>query len=122
MRWRLPVFVLGFLVLTAALYWPSVPDVGPETDLPLDKVVHLALFAVVAFLGAWAGVPTGWLVGLLLAQAVASEVVQAQLLDRRGGDLLDLAADLAGIALGLLTARALRVGPATGSPGQPASS
>ncbi|MEZ5114993.1 MAG: hypothetical protein R2737_01885 [Candidatus Nanopelagicales bacterium] len=120
MRWRLLVFVLGFLGLTAALYWPSVP--GPQTDLPLDKAVHLALFAGVAFLGTWAGVPTMWLGALLLLQAVASEVVQARLLDRRGGDLLDLAADVLGIALGLLAARALRVGTATGSRGRPASS
>lgn len=95
-------FAIGVLAQLWALYWPRPPSV--DTGLPLDKVVHFALFAAVTYAGVRAGLPR-WLVGaLMLAQAVLSEAIQHFLLDRRGGDLWDLVADVAGITVALWVA------------------
>lgn len=69
-----------------------------ETGLPLDKLVHVTLFAVVTWLGLRAG--WRWVLPAMLAQAALSELVQLWLLPNRGGDWWDVAADLAGIAIG----------------------
>jgi hypothetical protein len=88
-------------VQMAVLYWPRAAGNG----LPyVDKLVHAAVFGAVAWAGCRAGVPHRVLVPLLVGQAVVSEVVQARLLAGRSGDPADVAADLAGIALGLLVA------------------
>jgi hypothetical protein len=97
--------VLGGLVLLqcALLYWPNAAS-NPH-DLPLDKLVHATIFGVVAWAGVRAGVPVGWLVGLLLTQAVLSEVVQDRLLPHRSGDPWDAVADTIGTFVGLFVAR-----------------
>jgi len=88
-------------VQLAVLYWPRAAGNG----LPyVDKLVHAAVFGAVAWAGCRAGVPHRVLVPLLVAQAVVSEVVQARLLSGRSGEPADVAADLAGTALGLLIA------------------
>lgn len=92
----------ALLLQTALLYWPRIT--GPEGGLPVDKVAHLATFAGVAALGVWAGVPVRWVVLILVGQAVVSELVQAFLLEGRGGDPWDLVADLAGIVVGIVAA------------------
>ncbi len=88
-----------------ALY---LPDPGPVTagfDFPgFDKVVHLAIFAVPTF-ALLRVVPPRWVVLVaMLAQAVASELIQGTLLPHRSGDPLDAAADLGGIVVGLALA------------------
>ena len=89
-------------VQLVVLYWPRAAAGG---GLPyVDKVVHVAVFAAVAWAGCRAGVPHRVLVPLLVAQAVASEVVQARLLAGRSGDPADVVADLVGTGLGLLLA------------------
>lgn len=93
----------ALLVQMWALYVPRPPSV--DTGLPLDKVVHFALFAAVTWLGIRAGLSPHWVVGLMLAQAVLSETVQQLWLSERGGDVLDVAADVAGIAAGWWPAR-----------------
>lgn len=100
--WRL---ILAVLVVAqfVVLYAPSTG--GPSTDLPLDKVVHFLIFGVVAFAGVVARVPTGWLVGLLVVQAVGSELIQHWWLSERGGDPADAVADLLGVAAGVLLGR-----------------
>jgi VanZ family protein len=98
-------FGVAIAVQCWALYTPSPPSA--ESGLPLDKVVHLLLFAGVALLGVLAGVRIRWLVLGLTGQAVLSEVVQGALLAERGADLWDLLADLLGIALGILLGVAL---------------
>lgn len=91
-----------------ALYLPA--SAGPALlPIPgLDKVVHLAVFAV----------PVGLLVlltgrrllvgGAFAVHAAVSEVVQARFVPGRAGDGWDAVFDLAGIALGLFAAARFR--------------
>jgi hypothetical protein len=95
----LAAFWLSAALQCLALYSPSAPA-GPS-GLPVDKVAHVLLFGAVAALGVVAGIPRRWLAVGLLAQAVASELVQGALLDQRGADPWDFAADLVGVAAGL---------------------
>lgn len=81
---------------------------GGDDPLPFphaDKVVHAVLFGGLGLL--WTGVlgRARLVLGLGLAFGVATEVAQALLPFGRRGDLVDLAADAAGLALGILTAR-----------------
>lgn len=100
--WQI-AFAVGVLVQWWALYWPRPPSV--QTGLPLDKVVHFALFAVVTYAGVHAGLAR-WLVALLmLGQALLSEAIQHFWLAQRGGDVWDLLADALGIAAGLWLTR-----------------
>ena len=92
-------FGCAVIVQCWALYTPSPPPSG--SGLPLDKLVHFALFAGVGLLGVLAGLPARWLLLGLALQAVASEVIQAAWLSRRGGDVFDLVADLLGAAAGV---------------------
>lgn len=94
-----------------SLYVLFVPKTPAGTGFAgEDKLVHLVLFAALAAtarlrFGAGVGVPA-----VLVAYAVGSEVVQAVGLPDRGGDPLDVVADLAGIGLGWLAVS--RVGAA----------
>ncbi len=89
------------------LYAPSTPDLG-ESALPVDKVVHAAVFALATYTLAAVEVPLGWVVGLMSAHAVVSELIQHRLLADRAGDPADVAADLMGIAIGVLLVRVRR--------------
>lgn len=108
MRWIRIAFGLAVVVQCWALYVPRPPSV--ESGLPLDKVVHLGLFALVTWLGLQAG--WRWVVPLMIAQAAASELIQLLFLPNRGGDWWDLTADLLGIALGWAVARVTTLTPA----------
>lgn len=100
-------FVLACLIHLYALYSPV--QAGPDTGIPYaDKVGHLLLFAVVAYLGLRVGVPGRLLLAALVANAVLSEVVQHFLLPHRSGDPYDCAADLLGVALAWVAFRATR--------------
>lgn len=96
-------FATALLVQFWALYVPRAP--GVQTGLPLDKLVHLALFGVVTWLGLRIGIPARWLAPLMIVQAAASELVQHFFLPQRGGDWWDFVADLTGIAIGLWLGR-----------------
>ena len=96
------------------LYAPSAPDVG-QSALPLDKVVHAAVFALATYTLAAAGVPLGWVVGLMSAHAVVSELVQHRVLADRAGEPADVAADLVGVVIGVLLVR-IRRRPRRASP------
>ena len=89
------VFGVALLVQVWALYVPSAPSV--DTGLPLDKVVHAALFALVTWLGLRLGYR--WIIPAMIAQAALSELVQWWFLPQRSGDIADLLADLLGVAL-----------------------
>ena len=87
------------VVSLVVLFAPSSGGTGspfPESD----KVVHLLLFAGLAFTTRWrfGGGRTGLVA--VAGLAVVSELVQAGLLPSRSGDPLDVVADLAGTALG----------------------
>jgi hypothetical protein len=97
--WR-GAFVVAVVVQLLVLYWPRAVGAGGVPGL--DKVVHAAVFAAAAWTGRAAGV-AGWPLAVALgAHAVVSEVLQAQVLPARTGDPVDVVADLAGIAVGML--------------------
>ncbi len=74
-----------------------------------DKLVHAALFAVLAGTARWRFGASVLALGLLCAYAPASEVVQGVALAARDGDWHDALADLLGVAVGwLLAGAALR--------------
>ena len=75
----------------------DVPQGGPD-----DKVVHALIFVVLAVAGRWAAVPWVSLGIGLAAYAASTEILQAVLPIQREGDVRDLVADLAGVAVGLL--------------------
>ena len=100
------LLILGFLTVVLqciALYGPPAPDTG-NTGLPIDKFGHVAAFAVPTALFLLARVDWRLVVGLAVAQALLSELVQGVFLAERSGDVLDLAADAIGIALGIVVA------------------
>lgn len=88
-------------VLLVSLYVLFVPQpVGPAGPPGADKAVHAALFAALAVttrLRFGAALP---LVVAIGGYGIGSEVIQAVLLPARGGDVLDVIADLAGAAAG----------------------
>jgi hypothetical protein len=98
-------FVLVVAVHLAVLYWPRAPSTG---GLPIDKVVHAAIFGIVLWVGARAGVPVRPLIAVLAAHAVVSELIQHYLLAGRSGDPTDTAADLAGVLIVVLLLRRRR--------------
>jgi hypothetical protein len=83
---------------------------GGELFPNVDKVVHIGIFAAVAFTGLQVRLPLRWLATALVVHAVSSELAQHWLLPDRSGDPSDVVADLVGVtlgaALGVATARA----------------
>lgn len=98
-------FAAAVVLNLTALYTPGSP--GPGVPY-LDKVVHLLLFAAVAFTGRRIGLPAGWLAGVLLVNAGVSELVQHSWLPHRSGDVYDALADVAGVAIGVWAGRSNR--------------
>ncbi len=109
--WRV-AFGLGVVLHLIVLYAPQAPSTG---GLPVDKVVHVLIFAEVLWLGARASVLVLPLAALLCLHAVASELIQHFVLPGRTGDPLDAVADLTGVLIVTLLLR-LRAAQAT-SPG-----
>lgn len=93
------------------LYAPRAPQVD-SGGLPIDKLVHLVVFALPTAALVAVGVPRPWAIGLMAAHAPASELVQHALLPSRSGEVLDMVADLTGVAIGALLVGDRRVGPA----------
>jgi hypothetical protein len=97
-------FGLACAIHLYGLYWPQ--QAGPDDSIPYsDKVGHLLLFSTVAYLGLRIGLPARWLLGVLVVEAVVSEVFQHYLLPQRSGDPFDSLTDLVGIAVGVWLAR-----------------
>jgi hypothetical protein len=101
-----PLFAVTVVVQLVVLYWPR--PVSPGTSLPVDKLVHAAVFGAALWAGVRAGVPARPLAVLLAVHAGVSEVVQGTLLDR-DGNVPDALADLTGL---LIAGLALRRWPA----------
>ena len=99
--YRIPLGVT-FVVALVVLFTPAsgVPS-GFEHS---DKIIHLVLFAALAYTSRMAGI--GWAGTALwvLGFAVLSEFLQAILPLGRSGSVADALADAAGIAVGLATA------------------
>jgi VanZ family protein len=102
--WR--VLLLGLMLVVS---WFAFAPVRFDDDgLPLDKLRHVAAFAVLAWVAmvAWAGTPKLALrvaIGLL-AYGLFIEAVQGRL-DGRHASGWDLLADAVGVAFGLALAR-----------------
>ncbi|WP_237744927.1 VanZ family protein [Kribbella catacumbae] len=105
--WR-AAFAAACLIHLYGVYAPR--QAGSDVQFPYsDKFAHLLLFGAVAYLGLRSGVRARWLLPVVAANAVVSEVVQYYWLPFRSGDPLDSVADLCGVALGAwLGFRALR--------------
>lgn len=90
-----------------ALYLYQPGDGAPDPIRHLDKLVHVAIFALPAACGVLARLPV-WLVGGALAiHAPVSELAQHLWLPRRGADVWDVVADWTGLVLGLMAGRLL---------------
>jgi len=95
---------VALLVQLAVVYAPSA---GGAPLVPhLDKLVHAAVFALPVLFGLLARLPPAPVVAVMALHAPVSEVVQATLLPQRSGDPWDAVADLVGVGLGVLAARA----------------
>jgi VanZ family protein len=105
----------------AVLYAPELPG-GVPSHVPFgDKVVHAGVFAAAVW--AWVCLKRRWawgVAGVFAVHAGVSEIIQWSLLPGRTGDVWDVVADLAGVALGLWVALRWRW-PVTGRPDQTAS-
>ena len=99
MRW---LFALAVVAQLVALYWPRPVD--PGTPLPVDKLVHAAIFGAVLWTGVRAGLPLRPLTAVLAVHAGVSEVVQGTMLDR-DGNVPDALADLTGLVIAWLLLR-----------------
>lgn len=102
--WALGVVLV---VQVLMLYTPGSPEPGGfPWPVGTDKVVHLFLFGVPAFLirlvtQRW------WPIWLLVVHVPISEFIQLTFIPHRYGDPTDMVADLIGIALGVLAARSV---------------
>ncbi|MDP1890796.1 MAG: VanZ family protein [Gemmatimonadaceae bacterium] len=108
-RWT---WVLGWaVIIELLLLWPSPPEVPRLLrGIGFDKIVHAALFAVQAMLGAWALAgsrrPTWPALAGAIAFAALTELQQL-LIPGRAMELGDFLADAAGAAVGLALFAAL---------------
>lgn len=106
---RAEVAAVALGLQLAVLYAPRAPAIATG-GLPVDKLVHIAVFALPTTALIKAGVPRRWVIGLMSAHAPLSELIQGSLLTDRSTERADTLADLAGVLLGtLLTRRPTRV-------------
>ena len=82
----------------AVLFAPA--DDVPFAPAGVDKLVHGALFLVLALTGRWAGIGRVVLAPVLILYAAVSEVLQGMI--GRDAALGDWVADVVGLLLGLL--------------------
>ena len=91
----------GFAVLLSLVVLFS-PDSRVPSGIEInDKVVHAALFLLLAVTGVVAGLPLRALAFGLVLYAGVSEVLQAVLPIDRDGSVFDALADVLGVAAGL---------------------
>lgn len=99
-----PLWQLALLIsVLAILYLATTSQPYPVPSSPNDKINHLIAFTeltILARLG-WPRLSGLWLIPPLLLFGFAIEMIQSQL-PYREFSLADLAADAAGVAVGLL--------------------
>ena len=93
--WALTILLLG-----------SIPSLTPPVDLPLDKLGHFAMFAVLGALLAWglhrAGVRASLAWPLVFGALVgAIDELHQRSVPGRSSDVADFVADFAGCAIAL---------------------
>jgi len=103
-RARTGLAALALGMQFAVLYAPRAPAVVTG-GVPVDKLDHVAAFALPTAALIAAGLPRGWVIGLMAVHAPLSEVVQGQFLVDRSSEGADVVADLVGVALGALVVR-----------------
>lgn len=107
-RYRAAWFALGWLLVfgvAVGSLLPSLPSVSAGVS---DKFMHFAAYAALAFLFMGAVGRRHWhrtALGLL-ALGAALELAQATLTGARSGEWLDMAANAAGVAAGVVAAAA----------------
>ena len=94
-RW---LFAAAVVVQLVVLYAPRSPSGGGVPGI--DKVVHVAVFALVTWVGLRSGAPRALVVLLTVVHAPVSELLQAVALPGRSGDAWDVVADLGGCVVG----------------------
>ena len=104
---RTLLVLLGLAVAVQLVVLYSPEGGGPPPFPQSDKVVHVLVFLVPTALAVVAGFRRSLVVAVFAAHALLSEVVQGVFLAHRSGDLWDAAADLTGVALGVLIGTAL---------------
>ena len=96
-------FAVAVLVSLAVLFAPA--DDVPFAPAGVDKLVHGALFLVLALTGRWAGIGRLVLAPALILYAAVSEILQGMI--GRDAAVGDWVADVVGLLLGLLAWQAL---------------
>ena len=99
-RWWLIAFGAALAFQLIVVYAPQ--GVGGPQITGLDKVVHVLIFAAPVLAALLAGLSAPWVIGILAVHAPVSELIQHFALPHRSGDVWDMTADLAGVALGSL--------------------
>lgn len=113
LAWRAPSlrqrrWLFGVALVVALLFALRPLTVEAPLFDQVDKFKHLACFATLTLLAIWAGLRPTWAVaGGLLGFGVLIELAQG-LTATRSADPMDVLADLAGIALGLVALAAWR--------------
>jgi len=99
-RWWLIASGAALAFQLIVVYAPQ--GVGGPQITGLDKVVHALIFAAPVLAALLAGLSAPWVIGILAVHAPVSELIQHFALPHRTGDVWDMTADLAGVALGSL--------------------
>ncbi|MBK8459614.1 MAG: VanZ family protein [Micropruina sp.] len=97
-RWLPTLAVVAVIGHLLALYLPG-SDLLPTGPPGLDKVVHVALFAVPTALLIWWTGRRRLVVCAFAVHAVVSELVQGYVIPNRSLEALDMLADVVGIGL-----------------------
>ncbi|MGJ7906042.1 hypothetical protein ACOQFL_06140 [Actinopolyspora sp. H202] len=92
------MFTLSCVASLVILFTP--PAGVPDSPRGTDKLIHLALFAVLTLTGRAARIDHRLLLPCLVCYAPLSEALQRLLPVHRDADALDTIADLCGIAVG----------------------
>ena len=99
-RWWLIASGAALAFQLIVVYAPQ--GVGGPQIAGIDKVVHALIFAAPVLAALMAGLSALWVIGILAVHAPVSELIQHFALPHRTGDVWDMTADLAGVALGSL--------------------
>ena len=106
-RWMLPVGWAALILALTSVPGSAVPDVGVDSA---DKLVHLGMYAVLAWLAVRATSPTPAGVAVATFMAVAAFAAldewHQQFIPGRTTDAADLVADIVGGGAGILAFQA----------------
>lgn len=107
-RFRAAWFALGWLLVLGVAVGSLLPSLPKVSAGVSDKFMHFTAYAAMAFLFMGAVGRRHWLrIGIgLLALGSCIELLQALVSPTRFGEWLDMAANAAGVAVGILAAAA----------------